>query len=92
MDKLLPLKTDPLQKDCCKKLRYLCKFASKQEVLTNCCKMETLQMAGKNRGFAKIATKKTETLQPNTITAKERYLKFASNVSHSHNCVTLTFV
>jgi hypothetical protein len=60
MDKLLPLKTDPLQKNCCKKLRY---FAN------------LLQ----NKRYLQIA-------------AKERYLKFASNFSHSHNCVTPSFV
>jgi hypothetical protein len=40
------------------KTEVLCKFASKQEVLTNCCKIETLQIAEKTRGFAQIATKK----------------------------------
>jgi len=54
------------------KTEVLCKFASKQEVLTNCCKIETLQ--------------------PKKIAAKESYLKFASNLSHSHKCVTLSFV
>jgi len=35
------------------KTEVLCKFASKQEVLTNCCKIETLQpkkIAAKKRG------------------------------------------
>jgi hypothetical protein len=43
MDKLLPLKTDPFAKKLQQKTEVLCKFASKQEVLTNCCKIETLQ-------------------------------------------------
>jgi hypothetical protein len=65
------------------KTEVLCKFASKQEVLTNCCKIETLQMAGKNRGFAKIATKKTETLQPKKNCSKREVLEIC------FKCVTL---
>jgi hypothetical protein len=57
------------------KTEVLCKFASKQEVLTNCCKIETLQIAEKNRGVAQIATKKTETLQPKKDCSKREALQ-----------------
>jgi hypothetical protein len=55
-------------------------------------------LASQNRSFAKKLLQKTEVVckfqnkRYLQIAAKERYLKFASNFSHSHNCVTLTFV